>query len=598
MIMLAAAALLGITLPGSEAASINAGINFWFFLPYFFLGVFGGWIADTLPRKWVLFSCDEFRGLLLLAAVFMVPTTAMGAAIPPEYHWRIFAMLFAVGFLASVFTPTRNATVPQIVPKRQLQPANGVIMGIAVVFSLLGMGLGGLLITGEDASTVRTGLLIGACLYLCSGTFFIFLKPRAHRPSVAQDAHRNEFRRLAEAIRYIALHKRILRMVLLSMLFWGAAYVVFNAVAAFTKNRWYTEGDGNLILLINILGMCLGLGMLLGAIVMTIITNRRQSFWFGLVCMMLSAVAMVLLALSPFYWLAIVFCIIIGLFGNMALVVINTLTQSLAPNYIRGRIFGLRDVSDSASNVLVNLIIWQMPHADGWMFPALLGTAVILIVVSVYGLFREMPQGTLGRASLNVVIRIIAMWMYVYHRLDVRGKTNIPPADAGGVLLCANHTTGLDPFCLQPQCPRLIQWLMLTSYRFPLFEFLWKRIDPICLDKDDSDLKQIRALMSGLKEGRIVGFFPEGSLQREKRELQQFMPGIAMVARRSKAWILPAWIEGTPRRHKMIWHFLCPSRSRITFGKPFKPEPGWSDEKLLQEIRKRMLALSESNHVQ
>lgn len=588
MMMLAAAALLGISLEGAQASSIQAGINFWFFLPYFFLGVVGGWIADTLPRKWVLFSCDELRGLLLLSAVLMVPATAVGAAIPDAYHWRIFAMLFAVGFFASVFTPTRNATIPQIVPMKQLPAANGVIMGIAVVFSLLGMGVGGWLIDGENASTVRTGLLIGACLYLCSGTFFIFLKPRAHKGSAIEK--KNELQRLGEAVHYITSHKRILRMVLLSMLFWGAAYVVFNAIAAFTKDRWYDPATDDIILRISILSMCVGLGMLLGAVLMAVAGSRRESFWFGMLAMLISAGCMVGLAICPYYWLAIPLCVVVGLFGNMALVVINTLTQNLSANYVRGRVFGLRDVTDNASNITVNLVIWLMPGADSWMFPTLIATAGILAVISIYGLMREMVIGYLPTKTLNVIIRIIHLWMLVYHHLEVYGKHNIPRT--GPVLLCPNHTTGLDPFVLQPQCPRLIRWLMLTSYRFPLAEPLWKRIEPICLDQNDSDMSKIREVIRTLKQDQVVGFFPEGSLQREKRELQEFREGIGMIARRSGAWILPAWIHGTPRKHSMLWHFLWPSRSSVTFGEPFKAD-GMKDEQVREELRRRLMKLSQ-----
>lgn len=589
MMMLAAAALLGISVTGAETSSINAGINFWFMLPYFFLGVFGGWIADTLPRKWVLFGCDEARGVLLISAVLMAPAVGV-AAIPGDYHWRVFAMLFVVGLFAAIFAPTRNATIPQLVPRNQLAAANAIIMGIAVVFSLLGMGIGGWMIDGNDAGSVRTGLFIGAILYLVSGTFWAFLRPRPHRASVHAESQRSEFRRLGEALSYIWAHKRILRMVLLSMLFWAAAYVVINSTAAFTSNRWYEEGD-NLIWLINLLGMCLGGGMLVGAIAMTFLGTRRQAFWFGLLALAASAVAMVLLAVCPFYWLATVLCFVIGFFGNMALVVINTLTQNLSPNYIRGRVFGLRDISDSASNVVINLIIWRMPHADGWMFPTLLATAGVLMVVALYGLWREMRTGALPTARLNVVIRIIALYVYVWHRLEVVGKSNIPAT--GGVLLCPNHTTGVDPFLLQPQCPRLIRWLMLTSYRFKAAEFIWEHADPICLDDGASNRTQIRAVIDSLNDGKMVGFFPEGSLQREHRELQPFRPGVAVIARRSGAPILPAWIEGTPLKRGMIWHFLCPSRSRVIFGKPFTPAPEWSDDQIREELRLRMLELSQ-----
>ena len=48
-----------------------------------------------------------------------------------------------------------------------------------------------------------------------------------------------------------------------------------------------------------------------------------------------------------------------------------TLTQSIAPNYIRGRVFGVRDFISTSSAVTVNLIIWRTPDADQWMIQVL-----------------------------------------------------------------------------------------------------------------------------------------------------------------------------------------------------------------------------------
>ena len=57
--------LTGISLAGSEPAQITAAITFFFMLPYVLFGTLGGWIADTLPRKWVRVACDEIRAGLV-----------------------------------------------------------------------------------------------------------------------------------------------------------------------------------------------------------------------------------------------------------------------------------------------------------------------------------------------------------------------------------------------------------------------------------------------------------------------------------------------------------------------------------------------------
>lgn len=594
MIMLAAGALLGIHLADTNASSINAGINLFFFLPYFFFGLLGGWIADTLPRKWVLLGCDESRGILLLLAMLMVPI-GVDSAVPADYHWRIYGLLLCVGLFAAVFTPTRNAAIPQIVPMRQLQSANAVIMCIAVVFSLLGMGVGGWLIVGEDSDTVRTGLLIGALLYLISGTFFAFLRPKKiHRLPIGPK--KNERQRIVQAARYILDHKRILRLVFYNMLFWGSAYVLIGALAAFTKDRW-TSPDQDIIWRIAFISMFLGLGMLVGAIFMSLLGSRRQSFWLGMVGMGVSGACMLALAFTPSYTVAIALCFIAGFFGNQALVVINTLTQSLSADYIRGRVFGIRDMTDNLSNIVVNAIIWLMPGADAWMLPALIGTATLLIVVAGASAWIELMRGPLypmnHRRKANFFWRLNQLFCLAMHRVQWRGRSNVPLD--GPVLMASNHTTGLDPFVVQSGMNRMVHWIMLRSYEFKIAAPLWRTIRPISLDLTESNRSQLRQVLERLEQGEIVGVFPEGSLQRDKRELGPLRPGIAMMARRSKAPIMPVWIEGTPRRKNMLWHFLQPSHTTVTFGRPYHPEPNASADEVLDQLKARLLELGEQH---
>ena len=115
MIMLAAFTLLGGTGEDASSTGINAAINFFFFLAYLPFSIPGGYLADRLPRKWLMLACDEARGCLLLLAFFLVAAATQLAVLPPEHHWKVAAVLFAVGTFAAIFNPTRNAVIPQLV---------------------------------------------------------------------------------------------------------------------------------------------------------------------------------------------------------------------------------------------------------------------------------------------------------------------------------------------------------------------------------------------------------------------------------------------------------------------------------------------------
>jgi len=220
------------------------------------------------------------------------------------------------------------------------------------------------------------------------------------------------------------------------------------------------------------------------------------------------------------------------------------------------------------------------------------GWLALLLAVATIALLglALLTRGPMQNRWANVVRNLVRVYARLWHGLRDQGAERIPLT--GPVMLASNHTTGIDPLLLQSACPRRIRWVMLTSWRVRALEWLWRRIEPIFLDRGPRDVRNVRAIVCVLERGEVVGFFPEGGLQRERRELNPFHPGIAMIARRSHAPILPVWIEGTPRRRRMLWHFLQPSRSRVTFGEPYRPDPTWSRQQILDDLRCRMRALS------
>jgi 1-acyl-sn-glycerol-3-phosphate acyltransferase len=226
-----------------------------------------------------------------------------------------------------------------------------------------------------------------------------------------------------------------------------------------------------------------------------------------------------------------------------------------------------------------------MFHA-GWLILAF----VLLVVALLAGLALLLTRGPWLSRRFNLVWHLCRAYTHTWHRLKVRGVENIPAS--GPVILASNHTTGIDPLLLQSDTRRLIRWVMLTSWRFRVLEPLWQVIEPITLDRDAGDVSRIRAIVDHLRRGEMVGMFPEGGLQRDQRQLNPFHPGVAMIAKRSEAVIVPAWIEGTPRRRSMLLHFLQPSRCRVTFGAPYRPAPNWSRQQVLDDLRRRMEALA------
>jgi len=588
LIQLAAWSMLGVHLEGSNASSIQAGVSFFFFLPYVILGPAAGWLADTLGRKWIMLFCDEARAAVLLLAFLLVPSGA-AAAIPSDHHWKVYAIIAAVGALAAIFSPAKAATIPQIVPVRQLQPANAIVLGIAVIASLIGFAAGGPLI--ENIS-VRAGLIVAVLTYGISGWFFAWMRLRPHTGKAIGEKL-SQLQRLINAVRYVRQHKPIFQLIALSVLFWAAATVLMATIAALCKTRYGIPGD-QMISHTAWMMFAMGAGMLCSSLWIAWVNSRRESSWFLMLGLLLTGVFMLTLAVNRSYQVGLALAFGTGFWGNTAMICVATLTQSLAPDYIRGRVFGVRDLFNTSSAVLVNVVIWQMPDADWYMIPALAATAGILSAVAAWGFWNQITSGPFAQPATNVVWRLCRSFTLVWHRLRWVGRENVPAT--GPVILASNHTTGLDPSVIQAAIPRRVRWVMLQSYRFTLLEPLWRILQPITLDQNGNDTAQLRQMIRVLKDQQVLGIFPEGGAQRDSRVLQPFQQGIGLLARRSGAAIVPTWIHGTPQVENMLWHFLKPSRSTVLFGKPFTPGKTMSHQQIVDELRRRMFQLADQIH--
>ncbi|MEM9414625.1 MAG: MFS transporter [Planctomycetota bacterium] len=592
MIMLGALALLGGLAENSDSSAIQASTQFWFFLPYLVFNLLGGWLADHLPRKWLLLGCDESRGLILMGSVIALAGLTGSAQLPEGHAWKVWATLAAIGTFAAIFNPTRNAIVPQIVKPNQLQSANAVILVINVVASMVGFLIGSRMIKPDSIGSVQLGLLMGALFYIVSGLFFAFMKPAA---SVEADTPTN--RSMRQAVRYAIAHRRVFVLILVNVLVWASAAAVSTGILGVLRVHHGLSGEP-LLKQFGIMFPLLGFGMLAGAVVIILIQTRRESTLVLTAALIGAGICTLVLGLVPVLWVAYAGCFGVGFFGNIAIISALTVLQSICPNYIRGRIMGLNAMINTIFSVIVYAAIWQMPNADTSVVVSMSVIGPLLILGGIIGMLRYLQSGPLPNRTANALWRVTRLFCFSWHRMRIHGKHHVP--GDGPTLIVANHTTAMDPFLIQSSCTRMVRWLMLTSYRMKIAQPLWNAIDPICIEHDkktdtaQSGMKQVRQIVAELKKGDLVGVFPEGHLQYDNRELKPFEDGAAVMARLSKCQIVPCWIDGTVLSKSMLAHVLKPTHSTVTFGPPFTPEPGMSVEALTEEIRRRIVALSGS----
>ena len=139
-------------------------------IPGVLLALFAGVIIDRMNRKWLMVILDIVRMVIILvflSALLLNMFTMMS----------LFIMVFLMGIGNSLFWPTAQAFVQQLVEPDEYFNANALLSASYQTGSILGAGLGGLVV---HYFGVNTALAINALTYLISG-ILISLAPFSYQ---------------------------------------------------------------------------------------------------------------------------------------------------------------------------------------------------------------------------------------------------------------------------------------------------------------------------------------------------------------------------------------------------------------------------------
>ncbi len=134
---------------------------------------------------------------------------------------------------------------------------------------------------------------------------------------------------------------------------------------------------------------------------------------------------------------------------------------------------------------------------------------------------------------------------------EVKGRKNIPKD--GPVILAANHVSYWDPVIVGSVCPRAVRFMAKKElFSYIVFGRILKSLYAFPIDRKKSDREAIRAALKVLKNGEVLGMFPEGTRIKNKR-LGEFKQGMAMIAIRSQAPIIPITIRNSSKIFSKGW---------------------------------------------
>lgn len=310
---------LVLSLTGSASAvGITIALQF---LPMMLFGLYGGVLADRLPKRPLLLCTQTAMGLTGLA--LGVLTLAGHVSV-----WHVYLAAFLLGLVTVVDNPARQTFVSEMVGKDQV--ANAVSLNSANFQSarLVGPAIAGVLITAVGSGWA---FLLNGVSFAAPIAALLLMRTRELHQVEVQPRAKGQLR---EGLRYVAGRPELI---------WPIVLVGFIGTFGFNFPIWLSafvskvfHGDAGTYGLFNTL---IAAGSLAGAL----LAARRGLTRLRLLvaAAVLFSVLLLVTAFAPGFWLFAALLVPIGVFGLTVNVTANSSVQMATDPEMRGRVMAL-----------------------------------------------------------------------------------------------------------------------------------------------------------------------------------------------------------------------------------------------------------------
>ena len=136
---------------------------------------------------------------------------------------------------------------------------------------------------------------------------------------------------------------------------------------------------------------------------------------------------------------------------------------------------------------------------------------------------------------------LVFLYFLFFFRLRVNGRGNVPKT--GGVILCANHGSMMDPVILSKATPRQVHYLSKKElFKNGLIALVLRGLGAFPVDRSNTDMAAYKKTVDLLKQNRVVGVFAQGSRYKEI-DARDAKAGVALFALKSGAEVIPVAIN-------------------------------------------------------
>ncbi len=160
---------------------------------------------------------------------------------------------------------------------------------------------------------------------------------------------------------------------------------------------------------------------------------------------------------------------------------------------------------------------------------------------------------------------ILGLPFRLIYRIKIIGADNEPD---GPFIVSANHMSYADPFiegvCLKTQ----ITYIAKSSLeRFRIIKWFFSTVGVIPIKREESDVAAIRKSVAALKDGKVIGIYPQGTrIPLKPPHKEDAMGGLGLLVSLAKCPVLPMAIVTKAHRPRPF------RKTLVVIGKPLSYE--------------------------
>lgn len=177
----------------------------------------------------------------------------------------------------------------------------------------------------------------------------------------------------------------------------------------------------------------------------------------------------------------------------------------------------------------------------------------------------------------NFVIKVLKCFSKTFFKYKVIGAENIP--NEGNIVIAANHKSNLDPIFIASAIENREVAAIAKKELFNIkpLGYILNKLNVIPINRDKPDISTIKNILKAIKDGYVLGIFPEGTRIKEPG-FGEAKAGLSLFAIKGKAMIVPISI---------ISNYKLFNRVTIYIDKPINLEEYYK-QKLTTEDHQRL----------